>query len=234
MVSIHAPTGGATSGDYILVAGEWFQFTRPRGARRTASKTRPPRKVSIHAPTGGATPPENPASLCGWVSIHAPTGGATATRAVFRTRRLFQFTRPRGARHVVARGRDDFVAVSIHAPTGGATPRSMPLCRGCPFQFTRPRGARLTTIQGCFQTTRFNSRAHGGRDRLSRRVRPGPVVSIHAPTGGATRGRSAGRRVYMFQFTRPRGARLTLGAGDVGAYTFQFTRPRGARLTSTL
>ena len=57
VVSIHAPTGGAT------VAGSDFP---------------PSEEVSIHAPTGGATC----GCKCGeWgengVSIHAPTGGAT-------------------------------------------------------------------------------------------------------------------------------------------------------------
>ena len=33
----------------------------------------------------------------------------------------------------------------------------------------------------------------------------------------------------MFQFTRPRGARLQQVDHDIGAGKFQFTRPRGAR-----
>jgi len=78
-VSIHAPTRGATnirpvkSGTMSL-----FQFTRPRGARRTCP-------------------------VCGVakilvVSIHAPTRGATAASVAWRCIDWFQFTRPRGAR----------------------------------------------------------------------------------------------------------------------------------------
>ena len=57
------------------------------------------------------------------------------------------------------------VFVSIHAPTGGATSR----CR-------RP-----------LRCHSFNSRAHGGRDRLCLGKTVAHLrVSIHAPTGGAT------------------------------------------------
>ena len=79
-VSIHAPTGGATSHFCLTfvftirfnprahggrdrrdpsrgVRGTAFQSTRPRGARRAHFiSPRIQRRVSIHAPTGGATP----------------------------------------------------------------------------------------------------------------------------------------------------------------------------------
>ncbi len=121
---------------------------------------------------------------------------------------------------------------------------------------------------------RFNSRAREGRDHIEAgEVRPGGV-SIHAPARGATNGRpgvrldaavsihapargATLRQVSMatrivFQFTRPRGARLVLVHGHHGLARFnsraregrdafvsalsaersmfQFTRPRGARL----
>ena len=104
-------------------------------------------------------------------------------------------------------------------------------------------------------TASFNSRAHGGRDTRPRGIRPLIRVSIHAPTGGATRQRLIRRRFSGFQFTRPRGARLTLSPSarrrvprvsihaptggattgkveTVSAFLFQFTRPRGARPSS--
>ena len=101
--------------------------------------------------------------------------------------------------------------------------------------------------------SRFNSRAHGGRDPDAADLLARIPVSIHAPTGGATRK----NLVYCsssarFQFTRPRGARprgtlicvmfhvvsihaptggATRSAAYCARYTkFQFTRPRGARL----
>ena len=55
-ISIHAPTGGATSG---IILGPWFANFNPRPYRRGDSGGRvqnPGPAISIHAPTGGATP----------------------------------------------------------------------------------------------------------------------------------------------------------------------------------
>ena len=75
--------------------------------------------------------------------------------------------------------------VSIHAPTWGAT------------------------LQQCLRQRRccFNSRAHVGRDDRPRGRQAHFGVSIHAPTWGATCRTMARRLPWMFQFTRPRGAR---------------------------
>jgi len=145
--------------------------------------------------------------------------------------RLFQFTRPRGARPIrvaisravstsfnsrahagrdCGRGRQtSTVGVSIHAPTRGATSAVAGIRFGHQmFQFTRPRGARLrltfiVTSNGC-----FNSRAHAGRDLWRRDDGQYRYVSIHAPTRGATTFRIAtATSGSTFQFTRPRGAR---------------------------
>ena len=77
VVSIHAPTGGATCVVAIIDANA---------------------RVSIHAPTGGATGGGHVVLRRLIVSIHAPTGGATATAKDFNEATQFQFTRPRGAR----------------------------------------------------------------------------------------------------------------------------------------
>ena len=209
VVSIHAPTGGAThpslqqnigrsfnsrahGGRDCLRLGVclWhkrFQFTRPRGARPAPPRRgfRPPR-VSIHAPTGGATwSAATRRSSASRFNSRAHGGRDLPVACTLPKPSAFQFTRPRGARH-------DFVIidiishlVSIHAPTGGAT---------------RIDDAALAN-------NRFNSRAHGGRDRHDGRHAHARHVSIHAPTGGATpNGGSAGKSL-TFQFTRPRGAR---------------------------
>ena len=212
IVSIHAPTGGATRTAHRRARRKGFQFTRPRGARRKSSSviarsplfqfTRPRGArqgvelhlsvwpVSIHAPTGGATPPRRTHRTPLRVSIHAPTGGATVGQDADAAVKLFQFTRPRGARREVpvprvGDGRVSIHAptggatgvsgiftqpltVSIHAPTGGATPRMLVAARVAAFQFTRPRGARRRNRQGLRPCDRFNSRAHGGRDRARR------------------------------------------------------------------
>ena len=208
IVSIHAPTGGATRVGDARLQRAVFQFTRPRGARRGQDFHFDARRVSIHAPTGGATgcgsQPHNVRRFNsrahgGRDSLGVTTGcGWTA----------FQFTRPRGARHVRAGLHRQPFGFNSRAH-GGRDHGRGPL---------RPAGIR------------FNSRAHGGRDASGLRIDAPGGVSIHAPTGGATypwdfRGcprrfnsRAHGGRdvacpfvgaVRMFQFTRPRGARQT-------------------------
>ena len=106
----------------------------------------------------------------GWnpfVSIHAPTRGATKAFVEAVMGVLFQFTRPRGARHAEAVAGPPRRPVSIHAPTRGAT----------------------GSISSRVASASFNSRAHEGRDELERLVMLRQKVSIHAPTRGATQHR---------------------------------------------
>ena len=99
---------------------------------------------------------------------------------------LFQFTRPRGARLPLV-SLDQVVAE---------------------FQFTRPRGgATEATVATPEARKSFNSRAHGGRDIADYLASNASDVSIHAPTGGATKVLPVPSSRCMFQFTRPRGAR---------------------------
>ena len=151
--------------------------------------------------------------------------------------RSFQFTRPRGARpSPPARGgtRPSFNSrahggrdplwggcwhqvfrVSIHAPTGGATWRAHRERRRRPVSIHAPTGG-ATRWRPSLRAprTRFNSRAHGGRDSKTFGYQERYAVSIHAPTGGATV-----RFVWctvqaQFQFTRPRGARPADNQGE--------------------
>ena len=78
IVSIHAPTRGATRACSSSFVEAKFQSTHPHGVRRRA-ETSPMtlRNVSIHAPTRGATQFKRWKFVNGRVSIHAPTRGAT-------------------------------------------------------------------------------------------------------------------------------------------------------------
>ena len=79
VVSIHAPTRGATTispFSYISVL------------------------VSIHAPTRGATADTADSSTQSGVSIHAPTRGATISLKSIQWKLKFQSTHPRGVRHL--------------------------------------------------------------------------------------------------------------------------------------
>ena len=98
-VSIHAPARGATFWFGVLICGDWFQSTRPRGARqRHCADFEAVRIVSIHAPARGATTGGPEDRLQDAVSIHAPARGATQELRVRLLAVLFQSTRPRGAR----------------------------------------------------------------------------------------------------------------------------------------
>ena len=121
------------------------------------------------------------------------------------------------------------------------------------FQPTRPHGARLrakarTPYQGCFNPrARMGRDIHGFSTQMSRNI-----VSTHAPAWGATHLNEYYYKSYMFQPTRPHGARQTsVLTGEIGVPVsthapawgatyylchllggkqFQPTRPHGARL----
>ncbi len=104
LVSIHAPTRGATSSRRLKSRHRGFQSTHPHGVRHdlvnepsrvAAFQSTHPHgvrhtelvawqtilQVSIHAPTRGATRSERIICVSGKVSIHAPTRGATVYSA---------------------------------------------------------------------------------------------------------------------------------------------------------
>ena len=129
----------------------------------------------------------------------------------------------------------------------------MSIARVSAFQPTRPRGARQKSSRLLAPPQKFQpTRPRGARHGHHRRLRQGREVSTHAPARGATRrarrlrgmtrcfnprareGRDliygvAYELLYMFQPTRPRGARLWARLNLILAATFQPTRPRGAR-----
>ena len=234
--------------------------------------------VSIHARTGRATLRACPRRTRDATCFNSRAHGARDKRklgAIIKA--AFQFTRARGARRpasvplqvllvsIHARtGRATLDAVvelrpgivSIHARTGRATkaaPRSLHAI--LTFQFTRARGARLYALIDGEYAKLVSIHARTGRATV---LRDGLVhvvrVSIHARTGRATTVfyDSPGQSLYVFQFTRARGARRigrtrlprsgrfnsrAHGARDSVASTyatkaeFQFTRARGARRT---
>ena len=190
-----------------------FQSTRPRGARHSgAPSSDRTDRVSIHAPAWGATCCGQPADnrLPGF-NPRARVGRDHRGRRETLGFRVFQSTRPRGARllqrlqssvddpvsiHAPAWGAtlvpllfDGMQSVSIHAPAWGAT-SAIRCSGGQPHQFqsTRPRGARRGGGSRARDGNQcFNPRARVGRDRIHRNGHPHDRrVSIHAPAWGAT------------------------------------------------
>ena len=141
------------------------------------------------------------------VSIHAPTWGATMYSVMPQSPIGFQSTLPRGERQKEAYNNGYKQAVSIHAPTWGATSCIIPVQATMLFQSTLPRGERRYYQYHKAFLFCFNPRSHVGSDRYMRSFQSSYLVSIHAPTWGATRATFGQWRLIMFQSTLPRGER---------------------------
>ena len=77
----------------------------------------------------------------------------------------------------------------------------------------------------------FNPRTHAGCDDVIRFLFVKRLVSIHAPTRGATQWSFLPNwSDNLFQSTHPRGVRRALPRASVGRAGFQSTHPRGVRL----
>ena len=99
------------------------------------------------------------------ISIHAPTRGATLLSLQF----LLTF------------------CISIHAPTRGATKSNLHIDKRWKFQSTLPQGERPNDDRRLHEIINFNPRSHKGSDcHVITEFFPVFVISIHAPTRGAT------------------------------------------------
>ena len=76
----------------------------------------------------------------------------------------FQFTRPQGARLAADGAITQLLDVSIHAPTGGATLAVLLVGEVFKVSIHAPTGGATYRIQTNVANSRFNSRAHRGRD----------------------------------------------------------------------
>ena len=145
LISIHAPTRGATAVTTTKETDPVFQSTLPRGERRDVIYGDVKEiQISIHAPTRGATNDSGHFSFKNGISIHAPTRGATLIDLFIRVfldnfnprshegsdgihfvtpvvTVLFQSTLPRGERQDHKVKSFPLFEISIHAPTRGAT-----------------------------------------------------------------------------------------------------------------
>ena len=150
-----------------------------------------------------------------YVSIHAPTRGATSER-VLQVREFdgFQSTHPHGVRRAHRPcSRQDF-QVSIHAPTRGATRLSVAtaLQAGC-FNPRTHTGCDNNHAQAILDKYRFQStHPHGVRPFIFIRLCRSTMVSIHAPTRGATRPVEQIGAHVTFQSTHPHGVRHNIVA----------------------
>ena len=197
-----------------------FQFTHPRGVRRS---NRPPLQldvaVSIHAPARGATSIHTTGMAGTCVSIHAPARGATGDQ-----------TRKK-----------DYDNVSIHAPARGATlkglvqrnivlsfnSRTREGCDTClPREGAGAQSFNSRTREGCDLHRHitadlrrgFNSRTREGCDR-NFVLSAIPIRCFNSRTreGCDAEAASISPLRRSFQFTHPRGVRLQEWGGGCGA-----------------
>ena len=142
------------------------------------------------------------------VSIHAPTWGATpGTQLTFLT-----------------------IYVSIHAPTWGATVRHVPYDVAREFQSTRPRGARHVVEDARAYAVKFQSTRPRGARHTGKQIFLPMLVSIHAPTWGATASSIKNNSNQHVSIHAPTWGATVANREVCHGFEFQSTRPRGARL----
>ena len=197
LISIHAPTWGATRGPYSEVKKYVFQSTHPRGVRLpNKSGFDLSHEFQSTHPRGVRRKPTDALSPAGTISIHAPTWGAT----------------------LISSQIDLNEQISIHAPTWGATVMEHACAESCRFQSTHPRGVRHGKAATGYVDVKFQSTHPRGvrRARLAAQCLL-QGISIHAPTWGATYNTRLKDSGLIFQSTHPRGVRQSV------RYFFRFT-----------
>ena len=167
----------------------WFQSTLPRRERRCGRKKADYRAaVSIHAPTQGATGcilGRNPLHCSFNPRSHA--GSDCFCLLKLCTDISFNPRSHAGSDSDIPEPSVEF-RVSIHAPTQGGTTLLLTFFPGyTPFQSPLPRRERRQGDGMVHSVRRFNPRSHAGSDLPDFYVPSlSVIVSIHAPTQGAT------------------------------------------------
>ena len=233
-VSIHAPTRGATAVHQHLLRALRVSIHAPtRGATATPTDAPVLARVSIHAPTRGATGPSGWRGAFDTVSIHAPTRGATKLAEHFGISQEFRSTPPREGRPTSSwwrtpwksfdprpHARGDGDGRAVRYASDGFDPR--PHARGDrridrpgrPTAGFDPRPhARGDSTSSWWRTLwrSFDPRPHARGDKPGHHQRIDGMVSIHAPTRGATLTHEKGSNPDKFRSTPPREGRPNNG-----------------------
>ena len=121
------------------------------------------------------------------ISIHAPTRGATCSgHKIFYTGSKFQSTLPRGERRLYTGSRVYHYIFQSTLPRGERR-KALRSTRCIDiFQSTLPRGERPQYRTIIHSIVYFNPRSHEGSDGNMLLQLLSTVISIHAPTRGAT------------------------------------------------
>ena len=141
------------------------------------------------------------------ISIHTPTRGTTAGTGTATNLAEFQSTFPREERPY-------YTIVRIQV---------------LQFQSTLPREERHITPEQWEQLKNFNPRSHERSDETYKTLYISDLISIHAPTRGATLLKLAISISLIFQSTLPREERQYFDEPNETPAEFQSTLPREER-----
>ena len=180
-------------------------------------------RISIHAPTRGATSSSKVGYASENISIHAPTRGATLISAS-RLPYHLNFNPRSYKRSDDEIIRNQFIEdISIHAPTRGATLKVFTLRINTLFQSTLLQEERHTFHPHRAFHQDFNPRSYKRSDFISSPSLLFEVISIHAPTRGATSCSSMSSSICIFQSTLLQEERRTLFFSYIKIQLFQST-----------
>ena len=217
---------------YSLQSSFLFQSTLPRGERHSPS--RPNATQEIFQST---LPRGERHSICVFESVRknfnprSHEGSDSCVRILLHLIDRFQSTLPRGERRYCHDNKPIFNDISIHAPTRGAT--LIDLFIRIFLDNFNPRsheGSDDYTPNSRTISSDFNPRSHEGSDPACFYPETGKIISIHAPTRGATDPEYHRNLVQKkFQSTLPRGERLNCTMTAIIKLLFQSTLPRGER-----
>ena len=210
-VSIHAPTWGATSiADMAKVILIMFQSTHPHGVRREYQEGTTYQRLFQSTHPHGVRPDGFRSRYNQrWFQSTHPHGVRRYAVAAMCSGDWFQSTHPHGVRLCFMRQGFYECVVSIHAPTWGATKPPLPFGIAQKVSIHAPTwGATLLLLSlrlhfTCFNPRThmgcdygyadvphrflcFNPRTHMGCDIVIHLINHTLIVSIHAPTWGAT------------------------------------------------
>ena len=164
-----SPRSHERSDCYSNISLTFSSYFNPRSHERSDGQSghvyQKNHQISIHAPTRGATRPATGWQEAHMISIHAPTRGAT----LFNNKDI--------------RNNPDFNPRS-HERSDSAGSKKFML--SILFQSTLPREERLNRHIIDVVWIYFNPRSHERSDFLSCSIFHKPLISIHAPTRGAT------------------------------------------------
>ena len=124
-----------------------FQFTLPRGERLSSTRYARIRSVSIHAPARGATAIR--LALIGHLTCfnsRSREGSDEDSHKTLPTVSAFQFTLPRGERHICTTKFPTFRRFNSRSREGSDEGRLVIVAELYKFQFTLPRGERRVKI----------------------------------------------------------------------------------------